>query len=104
MRKIWSMLIIIILTCILFFTLSDIKVLKSETLKENDFIYTINSDKTISIVSYLGKDKIIYVPSEIKERKVASILSGAFSNLNEIRAVYIPESIEKIGENLLLII
>ena len=100
MRKIWSMLFAIILTCILFFALLDIKVMKSETLKENDFIYSMNGDKTISIVSYLGKDKIIYVPSKIKERKVTSILRGAFSDLNEIRAVYIPESIEKIGENL----
>ena len=68
------------------------------TYEENeasDFEYEVK-EKKIVINKYIGERDIVVIPANIEGMPVSEIADKAFENLN-IRAVYIPDSVEKIG-------
>ena len=66
---------------------------------ENDFVFGLKTDNTLSIAKYLGNSSEVEIPSEVQGKKVASILGYAFLNKTMINSVTIPSSIESIGYN-----
>lgn len=57
-----------------------------------DYNYVINSDGTITLTHYTGKDKNVIVPSEYEGYKVSRIGEYAFEQLN-IQSIVIPDGI-----------
>lgn len=66
---------------------------------ENDFVFGLKTDNTISVAKYLGNSSEVEIPSEVQGKKVTSILGYAFSKKTMINNVTIPSSIENIGNN-----
>ncbi len=64
------------------------------------FVYD-KSCEGVTIKEYIGEEKIVVVPDEIEGITVNFIESGAFEGKN-IRALYIPDSIEYIADGLLV--
>lgn len=60
-----------------------------------DFEYDLENDKII-IKKYIGERDVVVIPKAIDGVTVAEIAEKAFEAL-EVRAVYIPDSVEKIG-------
>lgn len=64
--------------------------------------FKIESDKDeehYTIVSYLGNDEIVKIPSEANGLPVTVIMFDAFANNTSIKTVIIPESVDFISTN-----
>lgn len=66
--------------------------------KETDYEYKVLEDGNVEIISYIGEDKYVEIPSEIAGMKVVSIGDSAFANNVRIRTVTIPASVAKLGK------
>ena len=64
-----------------------------------DYIYKELKDETVEITGYLGKDKILTIPSELAEKKVSGIGNGAFANMSDLTSVTIQKGIKSIGDS-----
>lgn len=71
----------------------------AEDLEYNGFTYMLNARGNITIKGYNGSETSLTVPDTIDGLPVTTILSKAF--YNNVRGVYIPESVVSIGENLM---
>ena len=68
-------------------------------IQESDgFEYTVTGDEA-TITGYTGSAKNIVIPSELDGKKVTAIADKAFEGYANMRYVYIPKSIQAIGEN-----
>ena len=66
------------------------------------FTYTVMDNKiTITGLKPDKQPTVLTVPTQINGVPVTAISSGAFMNKNQIRSVYIPDSVTNIGENIL---
>lgn len=64
---------------------------------DGEFRYHINDDTTVTITHYLGEEKIVTVPDTINGFDVTNIGKRAFSNNNYIENVYLPDNLQSIG-------
>ena len=67
------------------------------TIYDNDIVYEIKDDNTLSVYTYLGEDSYVNIPSEVAGKTVISINSGAFWGNWDLENIVIPESVTKIG-------
>ena len=67
-----------------------------EEAPQSDFEYTTKDGK-IMIVSYVGSEKVVSVPSEIGGCPVTHIYDAAFENNSKVEKVILPQSLESIG-------
>ena len=58
-----------------------------------DYGYRLLNDDTAEIMCYLGKDKELYIPSEVDGHKVTSIGNEAFYSNTRIENVIIPDTV-----------
>lgn len=64
--------------------------------------FKIESDKDeehYTVVSYLGNDEIVKIPSEANGLPITGIIFDAFANNTSIKTVLIPESVDFISNN-----
>ena len=61
--------------------------------------YTKNTDGTLTITGYKGKEQEISIPSSINGREVSKIGDNAFSGCGGLTGVTIPDSVTSIGQN-----
>ncbi len=59
-------------------------------------VFTYNGE-SYDVTGYTGEDSVVYIPELYKNVLVTSIGNGAFED-SEISEIYLPHSIEKIGE------
>lgn len=63
--------------------------------KDESYSYQIKDDGTISLINYQWTDKeVVYIPEEIDGYKVTEIGGAAFSYHEEIKEIYVPDSIK----------
>lgn len=62
-----------------------------------DYAYKLLEDGTVEIVRYLGSDKNVKVLSKINGVAVTSIGDGAFSGIDVLEKIEIPDSVTNIG-------
>lgn len=67
----------------------------------NDLLFELSKDKTsYKVIGYKGNLKEIIIPKEYNGLEVNEIADYAFSNLNTLYKVVLPNSINKIGKNI----
>lgn len=66
--------------------------------KAGDYIYTTNSDGTLTITGYTGTGGAVVIPSTIGGKTVTSIGDSAFFGCKNLTSVMIPDSVTIIGE------
>ena len=81
----------------IFMILSSCHLCLAENLTSGDFIYTVFSDGTAEIVSYIGSEEEVEIPGELEGSRVISIGNSAFSHNKNLTAVTIPESVTVLG-------
>lgn len=65
--------------------------------------YSVESEDTVSLTQYDGLEQDVIVPLEINSKRVTAIDDRAISygiNYNKIASITIPESVQKIGQDL----
>lgn len=63
-----------------------------------DLSYTVSADGTeVTLTGYKGGDVILVLPESIDGLPVTVIGEGAFAGLGNLKALYIPDSVEAIG-------
>lgn len=67
-----------------------------EAAPPSDFTYTTKEGK-ITITSYVGKEKVVSIPSEIGGCPVTHIADAAFENNHTVEKVILPNTLESIG-------
>lgn len=70
-----------------------------KVIQEGDFQYTVTGEDEAAIAGYTGSAKKIVIPSELGGKKITAIWEDAFEGYANMRYVYIPKSIQAIGEN-----
>ncbi len=69
-----------------------------EPVSAEDLTYTVSEDGTeVMLTGYKGGDVILILPDAIDDLPVTAIDEGAFEGLGNMKALYIPDSIEAIG-------
>ena len=86
------LLLIVVITVIVCCMIS------ASALTYGDYAYELNDDGTVEITDYSGKASKLDVPSEIEGKRVVSIGDGAFDDCPELDAIYLPASLEYIGD------
>ena len=66
--------------------------------RSSDFIYSINSDDSVSVDIYVGNAARVSIPGELDGKKVTGIKEGAFTLCYNIISIDIPDSIEEVSE------
>ena len=63
-----------------------------------DLTYTLNDDGTaVTVTGYTGAEVVLILPQEIDGVPVTAIAEGAFEDMGNLRALYIPDSVEAVG-------
>ncbi|MBQ3969211.1 MAG: leucine-rich repeat protein [Clostridia bacterium] len=70
-----------------------------ESCSQGDLEYKIESDNTVTIRKYKGKDTAFIIPSTIENKPVRTIGAGAFELRATLTSVTIPESVTEIRSN-----
>ncbi len=65
----------------------------------SEFSYTENTDGTLTITGYLGKENAFMIPESIDGKTVTAIESKAFSGKGSLTSVTIPDTVVSIGTN-----
>ncbi len=65
-----------------------------------DFCYSIYDDNTAVIIAYSGHDEVIKLPSEFQGKRVIGFGMKAFDDCDDIREVYIPDSVTSLPAKL----
>ena len=65
----------------------------------DDYNYTVNSNNTVTITKYKGRETDVKIPQSISGKTVTEIGSSAFKNCTTLKTVYIPKSIRTINGN-----
>ena len=69
------------------------------TFRSKGLVFEIqNENLCFAVKSYYGDDKNVIIPKEFQGRPVTMIKDGAFKGHKEIETVYLPETIESIGD------
>ena len=72
----------------------------SAAVSVNDsYRYTVNSDKTVTITKYTGRESNVNIPQSIGGKSVREIGAYAFKDCTSIKSVSIPKSIRTINGN-----
>lgn len=69
-----------------------------EDMKEGLNYKKTEDGKGYTVVKYVGDEKVVEIPSEYKGLPVVAIDSYAFSGRDNLETIYIPESVETIGQ------
>lgn len=59
----------------------------------NKYQFEVNSDNTVTITKYTGKDEEVIIPSEFDGKKVTAIGDNAFQGCTNLKTVTIPASV-----------
>lgn len=65
----------------------------------NDYEYEIDYNNNCTLIGYSGNESNIVIPSKIKSQKITGLGSQLFINLETLKSVTIPETIEWISES-----
>ena len=65
------------------------------------YLYSTNSDNTITLLLYQGTDSVVTVPSAVNGKPVTAIGEHAFSMSSTLTRIVMPDTIETIGWNAL---
>lgn len=70
----------------------------------DEYQFVVNSDNTVTITKYTGKDENVEIPAEIDGKKVSAIgntfeETGAFQNCTTLISVIIPDGVAEIQDN-----
>lgn len=118
MKKIWYLLISILITCLISniswtVQAQEFSLLNNTSLseygegnipsgkkikKKNGYQYYVNDDGTVTTVYYYGTKKDVVVPSKIDGKKVTCIGADTFLDNFEITSVKIPDTVTSIGD------
>jgi hypothetical protein len=71
---------------------------ESEYPEVNGIQYLI-SDSEVTVMGYIGDEKSLVVPAEIESYPVTDIGEGAFSDLEELENVILPDSVKNISDH-----
>ncbi len=71
----------------------------TEQFKEGGYTYTVNADGTATITKYAGSATKLVVPGNLGGYPVAKIGDRAFSGLEKLLTIELPDSLESIGES-----
>ncbi len=83
---------VVIITVMLCFVFS------SSALTSGSYEYRLLDNGNVEITDYEGTEKELYVPSEIEGKRVSSIADGAFDDCPELNAIYLPVTLEYMGD------
>ncbi len=61
-----------------------------------DFLYSLNSNGTISIIQYMGDDEFVYIPDKIYDHTVTVLGESSFADKTDIIKVTMPDTITTI--------
>ena len=64
----------------------------------NDFVYSVNDDNTLTLTYYTGNGRDVIVPAMIENKKVTKIDSDTFSNHTSLTSVTIPDTVTEIAD------
>ena len=64
----------------------------------NDFVYSMNDDNTLTLTYYTGNGRDVIVPATIENKKVTKIDSDTFSNHTSLTSVTIPDTVTEIAD------
>lgn len=64
---------------------------------QGDFQFRTGADDTLTLIRYMGTDRIVEIPSEADERAVTSIGEKAFISCTAMEQVTIPDTVTSIG-------
>ena len=62
------------------------------------FVYKIIDDQTVEVVTYIGSDTSVVIPSEILGYTVSSLADNAFYRYRDLTSITIPDSVTSIGD------
>ncbi len=79
------------------FAVKEKKVKLRETVYGEDFVYTVDSDDTVSIVRCNSSKPSLFVPRQIDGMTVRRIEEGAFSDIPTLRTLACPAHVNSIG-------
>ncbi len=119
MRKFLFAFLGLLLSATLVFSASAVAVTQSRIYRNEDYLYEVTEDNTITIHYYIGSDSLVTIPafieglpvkvieerafcgSEIKTAVISEgievLMNEAFFHCKELRAVSLPSSLEKVG-------
>ena len=60
---------------------------------ENDLIYKLNDDNTLTVIGYTGNAAAVVVPKTVEGHTVTAIGESAFEGMTFIQSVKLPETI-----------
>ena len=90
--------LILVALCLSLVSLLNISVVMAVENISGDYEYRILYDGTISIIDYSGDETNVVVPETI-DGYVVSTIGRAFSNINTIKSIVLPDTITVIDEN-----
>ncbi|MBQ6344007.1 MAG: leucine-rich repeat domain-containing protein [Anaerolineaceae bacterium] len=65
--------------------------------RNENYIYTKDL-KSVQIVRYIGNEAVVTIPEMIDDLPVTGIKTAAFQNNHDVRAVFLPSTLENIGD------
>lgn len=65
--------------------------------RNGNYIYTKDL-KSVQIVRYIGNDAVVTIPEMIDDLPVTGIKTAAFQNNHDVRAVFLPSTLENVGD------
>lgn len=73
------------------------KKVKTESVKNGSFVYTLYTDNTVCVTDYTGNDSVVSIPAEIDGAKVVGLENKSLKGSSSLKELIIPDSVEVIG-------
>ncbi len=67
----------------------------------SDFDLTVTADGNVTVTKYKGSSKNVRVPESVEGKTVTAIGDSAFAENTTLEALYLPDSIQSLGEGIL---
>lgn len=73
------------------------KKVKTESVKNGSFVYTLYTDNTACVTDYTGNGPVVSIPAEIDGAKVVGLENKSLKGSSSLKELIIPDSVEVIG-------